>query len=126
MKRFLVDTDVLVDYLRGNEKSIRFVKNHADRIVLSAISVAELYSGVKGDEEREALDAFIDLFPSLEVTPEAAKLAGEFRRDFLKSHRLGLADALIAATAECHEAELKTLNTKQFPMLRGLRVPYRK
>ena len=39
-------------------------------------------------------------------------------------HEVGLADAVIAATAESLGAELKTLNVKHFPMLKGLKPPY--
>ncbi len=42
------------------------------------------------------------------------------------SHGVGLADAIVAGTAESQGAELKTLNTKHYPMLRGLRLPYAK
>jgi len=43
-----------------------------------------------------------------------------------KSHGVGLADAILAATAEVENAELKTLNTKHYPMLKGLRPAYKK
>jgi predicted nucleic acid-binding protein len=37
-----------------------------------------------------------------------------------------LADALIAATAESRQASLVTLNSKHFPMLANVVVPYQK
>jgi predicted nucleic acid-binding protein len=39
---------------------------------------------------------------------------------------VGLADAILVATAEAEDAELKTLNTKHYPMLRDLRPAYKK
>ena len=42
------------------------------------------------------------------------------------SHGVGLADAILAATAESEDAELKTLNRKHYPMLKGLRPAYMK
>jgi len=39
---------------------------------------------------------------------------------------LGLADALIAATADVKQATLVTLNKKHFPMLQDISVPYHK
>jgi len=39
---------------------------------------------------------------------------------------LGLADALLAATAHCHGLELRTLNVKHYPMFPGMQPPYRK
>ncbi len=58
----LVDTDVLVDFLRGHRKAVTFVNAHADKIILSAIVVAELYARVKGEAEQVALDEFVALF----------------------------------------------------------------
>ena len=44
----LVDTDILIDFLRGQSKAIRFVHDNANRISLSAMSIAELYAAVRG------------------------------------------------------------------------------
>jgi len=126
MKKFLVDSDVLVDFLRGKSKAVNYVKAHSKKIILSSISVAELYAGVRDGEEREELDEFVGLFPILPVTPEIAKMGGIYKRDFFKSHNIGLADAIIAATAKTHNADLKTLNVKHFPMFKGLKPPYKK
>ncbi len=46
-KAVLIDTDVLVDFLRGLDKAGAMIRAHQDRIILSAINVAELYAGVK-------------------------------------------------------------------------------
>lgn len=124
IKKFLVDTDVLIDYLRGNDKAVKYVKTHSRRIVLSTISVAELYAGVREGEERKELDEFVKLFPVFPVTLKIAGMGGLYKRDFFKSFRVGLADALIAATAKTHNADLKTLNVKHFPMLKDLKPPY--
>jgi predicted nucleic acid-binding protein len=124
-EKFLVDTDMLVDYLRGNDKAVNYIKTYSKNILLSAISVAELYAGVK-DDERAVLAEFIELFPVLPVTMIIAKIGGYYKRDFFKTHNVGIADALIAATAKMHDAALKTLNTKHFPMFKDLEPPYKK
>jgi len=126
INKFLVDTDVLVDYLRGYNKAVEYVKKYSKKITLSAISVAELYAGVRDNEERKELDNFVGLFSILPVTREIAKMAGLYKRDFFKSHNIGLADAIVAASAQTHKAEIKTLNIKHFPMLKGLKPPYTK
>lgn len=122
----LPDTDVLVDFLRGHAKAIAFMEAHHTRVILSSIGVAELYAGVKGDAEHAALDAFVSLFRVVPVSAEIAKAAGLYKRDYGKSHGVGLADAIMAATAEAEDAELKTLNTRHYPMLRNLKPTYRK
>jgi len=122
----LLDTDVLVDFFRGYSRAVAFVKAHSARIILSSIVVAELYAGVKGDAEQTVLENFISLFHIIPVNPEIAKAGGLYKRDYGKSHSVGLADAILAATAEVENAELKTFNTKHYPMLKGLRPAYKK
>jgi predicted nucleic acid-binding protein len=122
----LLDTDVLVDFFRGHSKAVAFVNAHSARIILSSIVVAELYAGVKGDAEQVALEDFVSLFRVVPVTAEIAKAGGLYKRDYGKSHGVGIADAILAATAEAENAELKTLNTKHYPMLKGLRPAYNK
>ena len=123
---YLLDTDVLVEFLRGHKKAVAFVKTCSARIILSSIVVAELYAGVKGDAEKAALEDFVSLFRVIPVSAEIAKTGGLYKRDYGKSHGVGLADAILAATAEAEGAELKTLNRKHYPMLKGLRAAYTK
>ena len=87
---------------------------------------AELYAGVKGDTELDALDGLVSSFPLIPVTSEIARAGGLYRRDFGPSHGVSLADALLAATAEAEWAELKTLDVRHYPMLKGLRPAYSK
>lgn len=124
-KMILIDTDVVVDFLRGYDEAVAYLKGLSGEVALSSISVAELYAGVR-DDEREKLDEFISLFPVLPITSEIAKNGGLLKRDYHRSHGVGLADALMAATAIEQKAELKTLNTKHYPMFKGLKPPYTK
>ena len=122
----LVDTDVLVDFLRGHAKAVAFVNSRSAQIILSSIVVAELYAGVKGEAEQAALEDFISLFRIVPVSAEIAKAGGLYKRDYGESHGVGLADAILAATADAEKAALKTLNTRNYPMLKGLRPAYTK
>jgi predicted nucleic acid-binding protein len=122
----LIDTDVLVDFLRGLDAAGDVIREYQDRNNLSAISVAELYAGVKGDKELATLDAFVGLFRVVPVTADIAKLGGLHKRNYHKSHAVGLADAIMAATSESEVAELKTLNVKHYPMLKGITPAYQK
>ncbi|MBN2468249.1 MAG: type II toxin-antitoxin system VapC family toxin [Deltaproteobacteria bacterium] len=122
----LLDTDVLVDFFRGYGKAVAFVNAHNARIILSSIVVAELFAGVKGNAEHAALQDFVSLFRVVPVNTEIGKAGGLYKRDYGKSHGVGLADAILAATAEAENAELKTLNTKHYPMLKDLKAAYNK
>ena len=124
LKSVLFDTDVMVDFLRGHPKAVALVKCHAGAVSLSSIVVAELYAGVKGDRELSILDDLIAICRVVPVTPEIARNGGLHKRDCAKSHGVGLADAIIAATVEAEDANLMTLNIKHYPMLKGLKPPY--
>jgi len=125
-RSILLDTDVLVDFFRGQVKAVAFINNYSDRIILSSIVVAELFAGAKGSAEQVALEEFVSLFRVVPVNVEIAKAGGLYKSKFGKSHGVGLADAILAATAEAENAELKTLNTKHYPMLKGLTPAYKK
>jgi predicted nucleic acid-binding protein len=122
----LVDTDVLIDFLRGYNKAISFIDKFSSQIILSPIVVAELYAGVKGTDELAVLDNFISQFRAIPISSKIARVGGLYKRDFNKSHGVGLADAILAATAENEKAELKTLNVKHYPMISGLKPAYKK
>jgi predicted nucleic acid-binding protein len=122
----LVDTDVLIDYLRGNDKAVTFIDKFSSHIILSSIVLAELYAGVKGTNELSVLNNFVSLFRIVSIDSDIAKAGGLYKRDFGKSHGVGLADAILAATADKENAKLKTLNVKHYPMIKGLKPAYKK
>ncbi len=123
--RLLLDTDVLVDYLRGREEAAAYLEAVSESLLISAISVAELYAGVREGDERRRLAQFLGAFAIIHLDAEIAQKGGIYRRDYGPSHGVGLADALIAATAVLHQAQLVTLNARHFPMVEA-EVPYTK
>lgn len=89
------------------------------------VTIAELYSGVR-EEEQQELEYFMSLFTVFPLTVEIAKEAGFLRQSYFKSHGMGLADAMIAATAKANGATLVSLNVRHFSMLDNLLIPYTK
>ncbi|MEK7686552.1 MAG: type II toxin-antitoxin system VapC family toxin [Verrucomicrobiota bacterium] len=122
----LLDTDVLIDYLRAAPEAVAWLEGQTGRLCVSVISVAELYAGVREGREREELDAFVQIFEILPVDAVVAQRGGLLRREYGRSHGVGLPDALLAGTALVCSLELVTLNLKHFPMLPDLAVPFRK
>ena len=49
MPNYLIDTDVIIDYLRGNPKAKTFFEKIPGNLYLSSITVAELYADIKGE-----------------------------------------------------------------------------
>ena len=85
-KPVLIDTDVMVDFLRGHPKAVALVRKHSSRIILSSIVTAELYAGVRGNQELDTLDNLLSLFRVVPVSPSLAKAGGLHKRDYSKAH----------------------------------------
>ncbi|WP_447968470.1 PIN domain-containing protein [Nitrospira sp. M1] len=127
MKRgFLLDTDVIIDYLKGLDAASNFIEPNLDVVGLSVISVAEIRAGMRGKDEEQALEEFLSVIPIFDVTRIIAESAGDWVRQFGKSHAVEVPDALIAATAITYTLELKTLNVKHYPMFKSLTPAYKK
>ena len=119
----LVDSAVLIDYLRGREEA-RAAVEESDEIVASEITRYEVLAGVRpGEESRTedvlALPAWIDVDEA--ISRRAADLVRHYRRSF---SGIEDADYLIAATALDLEARLLTTNVRHFPMFAGLEPAY--
>ena len=50
------------------------------------------------------------------IDGDTGRQAGDFLRQYSKSHHLDLGDALIAATASIHKLKLWTRNRRHYPM----------
>ena len=122
----LLDTDVLIDFLRSRAEAISYLESLPEPPLISTVTVAELYAGIREGAERQSLENLVNKLKVILVTKEIAVRGGLFRRDYYKSHGTGIIDAIIAATAETENATLVTLNNKHFPMLSNVFVPYRK
>lgn len=116
MSKVVLDTDVLIDHLRGRESARDFLHDLVGHSVpcCSVISVAEIHAGMREEETARTTD-FLDGLVILPVTREIAEVAGHFKRRS-KSRRLELADCLIAATAFVEGASVATGNVKDYPM----------
>ena len=124
MKKLLFDTDVLIDYLRGKSEAKEYIDTKQYVLYISAITMAELYAGVREGEEYKKLEMFIETFEVIDLNSSIAKTGGLFRNKYKPSHGTGLADALIAATAQEISAQIVTFNIKHFPMFSDVIKPY--
>jgi len=122
----LVDTSVLIDYLRGHQPAASILEQarRSGPLHASEITRIEILAGMREGEE-EPTGA---LFASLawhEVDAAVAERAGALGRQWLPSHQgIDSADLAIAATAILIRAKLLTLDVRHFPMFPDLRPPY--
>ena len=123
----LVDTDVLIAHLRGDARARDWLREARSReqLLTSVVTVTELTGGMR-TMERSAVWTLLAALDPIPVTEVIARRAGQHMREFRRSHAgIGIADYLIAATAETHDARLATLNVRHFPMFDGLEPPFR-
>ncbi len=126
LKKYCVDSDILIDYLRGLEAARSFLLKSREEAVLniSVISVAEIYAGKETTSaiKRLLIDQFLSNFYVIGVDSQIAKVAGIIRRDYNKP----FADAIIAATALAYDLRLVTKNVRHFREIKSLNVlsPY--
>ena len=125
-RAILIDTDIVIDFLRGDKKAISHLKAKSEFICFSAITVAEIYAGIKGKKEEVEVERLFSIFPVIETTNKIAMEAGKLVRQYHPSHSVEIPDAIIAATCLISGSELNTLNIKHYPMFEGLKPPYRK
>jgi predicted nucleic acid-binding protein len=123
----LVDSDVLIAHLRGVEVARDWLieaRRRTGPLAVSVVSIAEVAGGMRSGERREVIRLLGSLQP-VPVDPTVAWRAGEFRRNYRRSHAaIGTADYLIAASADVNGFALATLNVTHFPMFEGLERPF--
>jgi predicted nucleic acid-binding protein len=126
-KGLLVDTGIIIDLLRGHKKAVDFFNDYAQRVSFSAVSVAEIYTGIRTtSKEERAVERLFAAFPVLPVTVDIARIAGKFSQVFRNSHGVEIPDALIAATCSTHALSLHTLNCSHYPMFAEIAPAYTK
>ena len=114
----LLDTTVLIDYLRGRAvvERVGTLVEHGEVLCTSPVNVEEVVRGLRPGE----ISAADDLFDGLRVVPigrPEGRQAGEWRRRFAaRGTTLSQADCLVAAAAHATAAVLATGNPKHFPM----------
>lgn len=114
MQTVLLDTDYVIDFLRGKSSVIiPLLKNNV--AFLSILSVYELYAGMLQNEDQATHD-FIQACRIEHVTMEVAKKAGIFRfQNRQKGITLSIVDCIIAETARLNHHVVATNNKKHYP-----------
>jgi len=117
----LVDTDVLIWYMRGNEKAKRIIKKF-DGFSISVVTYIELVQGLRNKEELSVLRNSFKrwsvriIYINEEISIKAMFLVEQY---FL-SHSIQLADALIGATSMIYGLPLLTANTKHYKIIKNI------
>ena len=118
----LLDTNILIEILKGDQATIKMVEGFSSPIFISSISAMELYYGALNKAEVKKIERFILLFKTVHLSQEISIKATKFIQTYAKSHTLDIPDSLIAATAIIHSYTLVTYNVKDFRYIEGLKI----
>lgn len=119
----LIDTDVLIWYMRGNEKAYQVVEN-SNNFFISVVTYMELVQGLRNKKElnhlRKALHGWNAQI--LYVSEEISAKAMFYVEQHFLSHSMQLADAFIGATAIAYGFPLLTGNDKHYKIMKDLEI----
>jgi tRNA(fMet)-specific endonuclease VapC len=128
--RIIIDTDILIDFLRNKKEAVLFVTDLEDKKALlatTAINAFELYYGAhKSKHSAQTLQSAKILLERLilfSLTPRSAQRAGHIHAELeLEGHPIGLRDTFIAAVALTRKCSVATRNMEHFMKVKGLTV----
>ena len=123
----LLDSDVLIEHLRGNTAARDWLvsaRRSSGPLAISAVSLTEIAGGMRSPERREVV-RLLGSMHRFGVSEQVAWRAATLMREYRRSHAgIGLGDYLIAATALTEGLELATLNVRHYPMFPELTRPF--
>jgi len=124
MKKIFVDTNIIIDYTKGFDKSLSNLfllqKQNLVKIFVNSIVIAEFFNdkNLKNKEDLDRANRLFQFFTVLELTGKSGLLAGKLLRTDQVNF---IADSLIAASCFDNKLELMTNNQKDFKKVRGLK-----
>lgn len=125
--KYLLDTDAVIDHLRGKKKiNDKIISEGAS---ISIISYGELLYGAYKSQDKEKSTSMIKLFIS-DLSIKITNLSEEIMREYaeikakleLAGKKLDEFDLLNGATAKIHSFTLITRNIKHFKRINGLKL----
>ncbi|NNM96097.1 MAG: type II toxin-antitoxin system VapC family toxin [Candidatus Dormibacteraeota bacterium] len=122
----LVDTSVLIDFLRGHPgaSDLLLRERAAETLHASEITRMQVLAGMRPEDEA-ATRSLLSTLIWHPVDAKVAEAAGALGRRWLPSHHtIDVADLAIAATAIGTGSRLLTRNIRHFPMFADLQAPY--
>lgn len=119
----IIDTDVLIWYMKGNEKAYRAIEM-VDNFFISVVTYMELVQGMRNRRELNNLRKSIHSWGAkiLYISEEISSKAMFYVEQHFLSHSLELADALIGATAVAYGVPILTGNDKHYKTVKDIQV----
>ncbi len=128
MEVLCLDTDILIDLLRGESKTVEEIKQLEDKfeLVTTAINLFELYYGAyKTGRERniEAVKEVARRVEVLNLTEKSAEISGKILAELEKrGEAIDFRDVMIAGIVIENNITLYTRNVKHFKRIEGINL----
>jgi hypothetical protein len=119
----IIDTDVLIWYMKGSEKAYKAIEN-SKNFFISVVTYMELVQGMRNKNELNNLRRTLYVWNSkiLYISEEISVKAMFFVEQHYLSHSIQMADALIGATAISYGLPILTGNDKHYKILKDIRI----
>ena len=120
-KIILCDMNIFIELFHENDRIIQELDYLGfDRLAMPVVSVAEIYFGMRKRETAKTKE-LVRKFNLFHLDKEVSNLFLQFMLGY-REEGISIPDALIAATAVCHNVELFTLNRSDFEFIKGLKL----
>ena len=119
----IIDTDVLIWYLRGNDKAFQIIED-SPNFNISVVTYMELVQGMRSKKELNTLRKALHIWNTkiLYISEEISIKAMFYVEQHFLSHSMQLADALIGATAITYGVPILTGNDKHYKVLKDVQI----
>jgi len=119
----IVDTDVLIWYLKGNDNAFEVIED-LNQFSISVVTYMELVQGMRNKKELNCLRQTLNIWEAriIYVSEDISAKAMFFVEEHFLSHSMQLADALIGATAIFCGEPILTANDRHYKVLKDLEI----
>jgi predicted nucleic acid-binding protein len=119
----LIDSDVLIWYIRGNKNAQKAIKNNTP-FKISVINYMEVIQGMKDKKELKAFQKYLRKWSVdiIQINENISTLAMFLVEDYFLSSSLELGDAIIASTALANQEIILTGNDKHYKFIPNMQV----
>ncbi len=119
----LIDTDVLIWYMRGNEKAYKIIEDSGS-FFISVVTYMELVQGMRNKKELNSLRKALHGWNAriLYLSEEISAKAMFFVEQNFLSHSIQLADSLIGASAVAYGLPIITGNDRHYKVMGDIKI----
>ena len=126
--KVILDTTVLVDFIRNKEDAVSFVKNLSEKyeICTTDINVFELYYGAylskQTDKNVAAVKGIVNTLIVFSTTEESMEISAKLLADLdKKGQKIEIKDVLVAGICLLNSCPIATQNKKHFERM-GVKI----